>query len=126
MSKVIELRKIIQSFLRTKHPRVYFEAAKDDALYPYVVYALPNSMDDLSMERFILEVDGWDMPANGDTTALETLMSIVDAELHRKTVMVNGISATLYRENRLSLTDDDQRIRRRKYIYQIRTHQAGG
>lgn len=124
--KAVEVRKTIQAALKTAHPRVYFQVADENAGYPYVVYDLPNSIDDLSMERFILDVDGWDAPVNGDTTALETLMDLIDRELHRKTVLVNGVSATFYRENRLSLTDEDKKIRRRKYVYQIRTHQAGG
>lgn len=121
MSKVVELRKQIRSFLKSVHPRVFFEIAPDDALYPYLVFDLPNSIDDGSMERFMLDVDGWDNSA--DTTALETLMENLDNVLHRKTVMMGNISATIYRENRLTLPDDDKRIRRRKYVYQIRTHE---
>lgn len=122
MSKVIELRKVISSYLKSKHLRVYFEAAPENAIYPYLVYDLPNSSDDGSMEQFVLDVDGWDAPANLDTTALETMMDTVDTGLHRKTVSISGLAMTFYRENRLTLTDEDVRIRRRKYVYQVRTH----
>lgn len=122
MVKVIELRKIILASLKAKHPRVYFQAAPADAVFPYLVYDLPNSFDDGSMENFTLDVDGWDNVS--DTTALETLMDGVDKELHRKTVIIAGqISATFYREHRLPLTDDDPNIRRRKYVFQVRTHE---
>jgi hypothetical protein len=121
MIKVIELRKAILSFLKAKHPRVYFQVAPDNAVFPYLVYDLPNSSDDGVMERFILEVDGWDK--SKDTTSIETLMDSVDKELHRKTVILaDAISATFYRENRIPLRDDDPGILRRKYVYQIRTH----
>jgi hypothetical protein len=124
MSKVIELRKAILSYLKSIHPRVYFQIAPEGAAFPYLVYDLPNSTDDAVMERFVLEVDGWDN--SKDTTAVETLMDSVDKELHRKTViLINSISATFYRESRLSLLDDDPRIRRRKYVYQVRTHGEG-
>jgi hypothetical protein len=44
--------------------------------------------------------------------------------LNKKTVSIDGvITATFYRENRLSLIDDNPKIRRRKYIYQIKTHE---
>jgi hypothetical protein len=131
MVKVIEIRKAIQSYLKSKHPRVYFQDAPKNAVYPYLVYDLSNSVDDGSMENFTLDVDGWDTPDAGDTTVLETLMSDVDGDghkqnpsgLHRKTIMIlDKMSATFYRENRLPLPDDDKRIHRRKYIYQIRTH----
>jgi hypothetical protein len=133
MIKIIELRKIIKASLKTVHPnvlvdgesksRVHYENAPDKGIYPYLVYDLPNSNDDGSMEQFILDVDGWDNPAKGDTTALETLMDNVDKQLHRKTVVINGtLSMTFYRENRIPLKDDDPRIKRRKYVYQVRTY----
>jgi hypothetical protein len=121
MSKIVELKKAILSFLKAKHPRAYYQAAPKSATFPYLVYDLPNSTDDGVMERFVLEVDGWDK--SKDTTVIETLMDSVDKELHRKTVILaDAISATFYRENRIPLRDDDPQICRRKYVYQVRTH----
>jgi hypothetical protein len=123
MDKMIELRKVIQTYLKSKHARVYFQVAPDNATYPFVVYELPNSIDDGAMERFVLDIDVWD--DESDTTSLETLASNIDNGLHRLTVMSNGLGCTFYRENRMSMTDDDSRLRRRKLIYQIRTHEGG-
>ena len=121
MIKVIEIREIIQTALNSVHPRVYYQTAPDTAVFPYLVYDLPNSTDDGTLEQFILDVDAWDMPS-GDTTGLETLIDSADKSLHRKTITVDEVLAvTLYRENRLTLTDDDPNIKRRKYIYQVRT-----
>jgi hypothetical protein len=128
MNKIIEIRKAVNAFLKSKHPRVYFEAAPKGAEYRYIVYDLPNSNDDGSMEQFILEIDGWDAPANKDTLPIEELMSLIDegiegvGGLHRKTISIPGLSMTFYRENRISLRDDNELIRRRKYVYQVRTH----
>jgi hypothetical protein len=124
MIKTVELRKVIKASLKSIHSRVHFKHAPDKATYPYLVYDLPNSTDDGLMERFVLEVDGWDRILPGqDTTTLETLMDSADKELHRKVIVVNGeLALIFYRENRLSPTDDDSRIRRRKYVYQIRTY----
>jgi len=119
--KVIEIREIINTALKTVHARVYYRTAPDTAVFPYLVYDLPNSTDDGTLEQFILDVDAWDMPS-GDTTGLETLIDSADKSLHRKTITVDEVLAvTLYRENRLTLTDDDPNIKRRKYIYQVRT-----
>jgi hypothetical protein len=121
MIKTVELRKAIQASLKSIHTRVYFQHAPDNAVYPYLVYDLPNSTDDGLMERFVLEVDGWSN--SKDTNEVETLMDSMDKELHRRVVIVNGeLALILYRENRLAPIDDDPRIRRRKYVYQIRTY----
>jgi hypothetical protein len=123
MSKILQLRQAITLALLSAHPRVYFEDAPRDAVFPYVVYSLVNSIDDGSMENFMMDVDGWDNRT--DTTQLETIMHAVDQALHRKTIMITSdTSLTMYRENRLVLNDEDERIKRRKYKYQVRTHQA--
>jgi hypothetical protein len=70
----------------------------------------------------VLDVDVWD--DSTDTTALETLIDSIDAALHKKTLLIpDSVAFVMYRNNRLSLTDEDPRIRRRKYIYQARTYQ---
>jgi hypothetical protein len=122
MAKMIEIRKAILAELKAIHPRVYFQRASDTAVYPYLVYNLPNSTDDGTLENFVLDVDAWDNTTN--TTALETLIDSADHALHRKTIVVGTLSMTLYRENRLVLEDDDSRLARRKYIYQVRTYEG--
>ena len=121
MIKVIEIREIIQTALKSIHSRVYYRIAPDTAVFPYLVYDLPNSADDGTLEQFVLDVDAWD-DTNGDTTIVEILIDNADKSLHRKTITVDDVLAvTFYRESRLTLTDDDPNIKRRKYIYQVRT-----
>jgi len=121
MVKVIEIKTAINELLESKHERVYYQSAPKDATFPYLVFDLPNSTDDGSLERFVLDIDAWDNKK--DTTEIETLIDSIDKGLHRKTIVVNDLSMTFYRENRLALRDDDPSIRRRKYIYQIRTYE---
>ena len=133
MIKVIEIREIIQTALKSVHSRIYFESAPatiDDpdnqgtnipTPFPYLVYDLPNSTDDGTLEQFVLDVDAWES-TNGDTTGLETLIDSADKSLHRKTITVDdNLEVTFYRESRLTLTDDDPNIKRRKYTYEVRT-----
>jgi hypothetical protein len=117
---MIKIRTDIQNFLNSKHERVYYQHAPDDAIYPFIVYDLPNSTDNGTMENFVLEIDAWDDKT--DTIPLESLIGTIDEGLHRRSVVTEGISLTFYRENRLSLTDPDKRLRRRQYVYQIRVH----
>ena len=122
MIKFYELRTAIQTLLKTLHPRVFFQVAKENAVYPYVVFDLPNSVDSGTLENFVLDVDVWDV--NTDTTVLETLINTIDEALHKRTIVIDKKMAfVIYRENRLTLTDDEPSIRRRKYIYQVRTYQ---
>lgn len=121
MIKVIELRKAINTALKTVHPRIYYQDAPDDAVFPYLVYDLPNSVDDGYLEQFVLDVDGWDNST--DTTNLETIMDNVNKSLDGMTRTADSLSMSFYLDNRLTLLDDDSRIRRRKYTYQVRTYQ---
>lgn len=120
MIKPIELRKVIAAALKTVHPRVYYERAPDKAQYPYLVWELPDSINDGYRERWRLEIDGWDAPANGDTVALETLMDKVNSAIDEM-VELKNLVVVVRLQNRLSLQDDDPSIRRRKYVYAVRT-----
>jgi hypothetical protein len=120
--KFVDIRKAIQSELEALHSRVFFYAAPDNAVMPYVVFDLPNSVDSGTLENFVMDIDIWD--DKNDTTALETLADKIDMELHKKAILVvDSVGIVLYRSNRLVIRDDDTRIRRRRYAYQARTYQ---
>lgn len=126
MNRSSELRKAIQADLLAIHPRAFFQKADAQAEFPYLVFDL-QSTDDGDTEVFLLDIDGWDdIP---DTTRLEDMMGAVDGDgdienpsgLHRRVINVPGkVTGTIYRESRLSPIDDDARLRRRRYQYQIR------
>jgi|GEM_PF-884562 len=127
---ILELRKQIQTFLLTKCPRVYYERATQTAVYPYIVFSLVDSREEEgNREDFDLEVDIWDNSQS--TTAIETLTGDVDGDgdisnatgLHRKLFYTsNTLSAKVYRDRRLSIIDEDVRIRRRQLRYYIQTY----
>lgn len=118
---MIELRKALHEHLKTIHTRVYFQQAPDTATFPYIVYNIPSLNDDgEDFQLVTLDIDGWDAPETGDTTALETLMASVNTGMNKKTIVTEDFAVTFYLENKLSLTDDDPRIKRRKYVYQGR------
>lgn len=127
---IIELQKQLVTFLKTKATRVYFREAPENAVYPYVVYNIPSSIENYSnREDFILEVDFWDN--SNLTTVIDTLVGDVDGDgdissptgLHRKLIYVDGtISAKLYRDARLIIDDEDKRIEHRQLRYLIQTY----
>ena len=123
------LRELLYPQLKAIHPRVYFQAAPENAQFPYLVYDFTQITNDgEGFETVAVDVDGWDMPENGDTTALETLMETVngngDAEnptgLNKKTLTAEGLAVTFYLDDKIPLVDDNPGIKRRKYIYEAR------
>jgi hypothetical protein len=119
---MIELRKILKSFIKNIHPRVYFQSATDKAEYPYIVFDFPAYNDDGEFQDFvIIDIDGWDRPNNGDTTELEILMKSINA-LNKKTLMTDDWVVSFYLDRKLPLIDPDPSIKRRKYVYQAKLY----
>ena len=115
------LRKLLHLYLKSIHPRVYFQVAPETAQFPYLVYDFTQiTSDGEEFETVAVDVDGWDMPANGNTTALETLMQTVNDALNKKTLTTEGLAVTFYLDRKIPLLDDNKKIRRRKYIYEAR------
>lgn len=115
------LRKLLHPYLKSIHPRVYFQDAPDDAQFPYLTYDFTQITNDgEEFETVALDVDGWDMPAGGDTTALENLMESVNDALNKKTLTAEGLAITFYLDRKIPLRDDNPAIKRRKYIYEAR------
>ncbi|OIJ17100.1 hypothetical protein BKP37_00750 [Anaerobacillus alkalilacustris] len=117
---MIKLRKELLSLLNALHPRVYYQDAPDNAQYPYIVFDFPtSSFDGGGLEVVTVDIDGWARPKDGDTTELELLMEKIK-DIDKTTCSNDGFAATFYLENRLALTDDDKKIKRRKFIFQAR------
>ncbi len=123
MSKVLEIRKAVQAALKNVHSRVWYERAPDGAQFPYITYLLSTAIDAGTLERYLLDVNGWDAPSDGSTAALETLMEAVDRALQKRVVCTDDVSFVIYRDRRLSVEDTDPRIRRRMYVYELRAFQ---
>lgn len=115
------LRELLHPYLKSIHPRVYFQDAPDNAQFPYLVYDFTQIINDgEEFETVAVDIDGWDMPAGGDTTALETLMQTVNDVLNKKTLTAENLAVTFYLDRKIPLLDDNKNIRRRKYIYEAR------
>ena len=120
VNRVLKLRRFLEATLADVHPRIWYEAAPDDAVYPFLVYSLDESFDDGSVETVNLVIDGWDAPVNGDTTELEEIMGKVDNTLHRLNAGDDELFFIFYRSNRRTIHDPDRRLRRRQLEFETK------
>ena len=126
----LELKKAIETFIKTKATRVYQRKAPAKASFPYVVWNLPSSDSGYSeREDIILEVDIWDN--SNLTIVIDTLTGNIDGDgdiknpsgLHRKNIFSDGVlSAKIYRTNRYEIEDEDKTLERRQLRYKIQTY----
>lgn len=117
---MIDLRTLLVTYLKTLHPRVYFQVAPENAVFPYIVYDIPSIMcDGEGYEVATIDIDGWDLNDTNDTIAIENLMDIIN-QLDKKTLSNANISASFFIDNKLAIIDEDKRIKRREYTYQCR------
>lgn len=132
---MIALRKTVKDYLLTKHPRVYFKRAPKGATFPYLVIDFqPSFTPDEGREQLLIDIDGWDKPTDGDSTALETLMESVNGDgnlenptgLDRQSITANDILALFRLESRDPLDDEDPAILRRKYTYNTTVYERSG
>ena len=114
-----KLRAVLMTLLLVVHPRVYFKKAPSDVVFPYLVFDFLPSFENGNGQTIVpVDIDGWDNVEN--TTALETLMDSVKTAINCKKVLNSGIGVSFHLDSRLHLTDDDERINRRKHTYQAR------
>lgn len=129
---MIELRKLIQAYLLSLHPRVFYtptNSAPVDADPPYLTYSFqPSNTPDESKESMIMDLEGWDIPAGGDTTVIEELMELIKGDgniagdptgLDGSTLSNTKISARFNFESRLMAPDEDPSVKHIVHNYQI-------
>lgn len=117
---MVKFRKAIQSFLKSINSRVYFQIAPKEAIFPYLVYDITQILDDgESIQIAVVDIDGWDMPTNGDTSSLETLMETVNT-LNKTILTEDTVTAAFYLDRVLPIIDDDKRIKRCKYVFEAK------
>ncbi|WP_332632024.1 hypothetical protein [Halalkalibacter flavus] len=116
---MIQLRKQINTLLKSYHSQVYYQTAPSTAIFPYIIYDFPNSFTAGEQEIFNFDVDVWDN--NVDTTEIETLASNLWRGLNYYRYSDEDIQFSIYRENRLPELDEKEiGLRRRKLIFQLR------
>lgn len=126
-SKTIELRKVITSLLKEVNNEVYYERASKDAVYPYIVYNLDTiNLNNYPRDDIFITIDIWDRNKEGSTTKVEILADTLEKVLNMKNKPTDKVLPTFYLENRTSIEDEDEFIKRRQLKFMIQNYYIGG
>lgn len=116
-----DLKKLIQTKLKTITTNVFFEQATDDALYPHAVFGFREiDLGDLARQDYVLEVDVWDKGTS--TTKVDELSDKIEDLLQAQNLPQTNILPTFYKIDRKSLPDSDKSIKHRLIRFQIQNY----
>ncbi|TYS91898.1 hypothetical protein [Rossellomorea aquimaris] len=107
---------------------VYDTQANQNAVYPYIVFKLPNSNNTESdREDFIIEVDLWDdktfWQSLEDTERLYEEVSKVNDAMKKARILNEHHLLIFSKLNQLQLPDPDENIRRIQLRYEVKTYE---
>lgn len=117
-----DLKKLVQTKLKTLTTNVYHELADKDAVYPHIVFTFRRiDLQDLSRQDYILEVDVWDKEK--DTTRVDNLADSVENLFQAKNLPQEHILPTFYLIDRRNILDEDKNIKHRQIQFQIQNYE---
>ena len=120
-TKTNDLKKLIQTKLKTIATNAYYEIADENAMYPHVVYSFRTiNLGDISRQDYILDVDVWDKGRS--TTTVDELCDKIESLLHTENLPQTRILPTFYLIDRKSLLDEDKQIKHRLIRFQIQNY----
>lgn len=121
-----ELRKLIQSKLKTVCDNVFYEIADNKMIYPHCVFSF-RSVDtsDFAFARKDIrcDIDIWDK--GNDATQIEDLADSIESLFNAKNIPQDEILPTFFLDRRISVLDEDKDIRHRVIRLTIQNYERG-
>jgi hypothetical protein len=116
------LKEYIYTSLASVPIVAYDEKSFITSVFPYATYSLDvsNTYDESEMKEISLQIDVWDNKE--DVSNLENICDIIESTLNRKNVSNSGVVANFYLQNRFSIVDTDQYIRRRRMTFIVKSY----
>lgn len=117
-----DLKKLIEAQLKTLTTNVYHEVAKNNAMYPHIVYSFERlELGDLSRQDYILTLDIWDKSTS--TTRVDDLADSAENLLQGANLPQKNVLPTFYLIDRKNILDQDKQIRHRVVRFQIQNYE---
>lgn len=117
-----DLKLLVQSRLKTLTTNVYYRIAKQDALYPHIVFNFERvDLGDLSRRDYILQVNVWDKSQN--THKADELADQVEDLLQAQNLPQDNVLPTFYLIDRHDVEDSDKLIQHREIRFQIQNYE---
>lgn len=117
-----DLKKLVQTQLKTVATNVYYEVADKNAVYPHLVFSFRRlDLNDLSRQDYILQVDVWDR--SDKTQVVDDLADGVENLLQAKNLPQTDILPTFYLIDRKMVEDEDKMIRHRQIQFQVQNYE---
>lgn len=102
------LTKVIQQVVGDK---IFYQSAPQEEKYPYYVYELRRLDTNNSVDKYILEINAWDM--NNTSSRIEKGMDRIDSLNGFKQIeKADSFAFVIYKGKRDPVDDEDKRIKR--------------
>ncbi len=125
MGKTEALRKVVTSILRETDCEVYYEKARKDAEFPYVVYTFDTiNFDYYARDDIFLLIEVWDK--NKTSSKIEEIADLIENLLNYRNHPTDEVLPTFYLESRKSVEDEDATILHRQIRVKIENYYIGG
>ena len=116
-----DLKKLIQTKLKTVTSLVYHEIADEKALYPHIVFGFDRiDLEDLSRQDYVLVIDVWDK--GNSTTQVDDLAESVENLLQAENLPQENILPTFYLMDEHNVRDEDKAIKHKQIRFQIQNY----
>lgn len=120
--KTNDLRKLIQGLLMTVCANTSYENARDDNMYPHIVWDMQKvDLNDLSRDDYILDVDIWDKGYSAE--AIENMADQIEAMFNVANLPQNTILPTFFRSGRVNVSDPDKNIKHGLLTFNIQNYE---
>ena len=117
-----DLKKLVQTQLKTVTAKVYHEVADKDAVYPHLVFSFRRiDLNDLSRQDYVLQVDVWDR--DDKTQRVDDFADEVENLLQAQNLPQQNILPTFYLIDRKTVEDEDKMIRHRQIQFQVQNYE---